>query len=57
MPKVKICGNTNIEDARLAVELGADYVGLIFTESKRRVSVETARSVIQARIGVSTATA
>jgi len=48
MPKVKICGNTNIEDARLAVELGADYVGLIFTESKRRVSVETAHSVIQA---------
>lgn len=47
MPKVKICGNTNSEDAGLAVDLGADYLGLIFAESKRRVSVNQARSVIQ----------
>ncbi len=47
MPKVKICGNTNIEDARLAVDLGADYVGLIFTESKRRVPLEVARAIVQ----------
>ena len=46
MTKVKICGNTNIEDARLAAELGADYLGLIFTESKRRITSEIARSIV-----------
>jgi phosphoribosylanthranilate isomerase len=35
---IKICGNTNLEDARLAVELGADAVGFVFGESKRRVT-------------------
>ncbi len=48
MPKVKICGNTNIDDAKLAAELGADYLGFIFTESKRRVSLEAARSIMKA---------
>lgn len=43
MPKVKICGNTNIEDAALAAGLGADYLGFIFAESKRKV--ETAQAL------------
>jgi len=47
MPKVKICANTRAEDARLAATLGADYLGFIFTESKRRVSVDAARSIVQ----------
>ena len=47
MPKVKICGNTRAEDVQLAASLGADYLGLIFTESKRRVSLDTARTIIQ----------
>ncbi len=47
MPKVKICANTRAEDIRLAASLGADYLGLIFTESKRRVSIETAKALIQ----------
>ena len=48
MPKVKICGNTNVEDARLAVDLGADFVGIIFTESKRRASMEVAKAIVRA---------
>lgn len=35
-PRVKICGITRAEDARLAVALGADAIGLIFTPLSRR---------------------
>jgi phosphoribosylanthranilate isomerase len=35
---VKICGNTGLEDAQLAVELGADALGFVFAESKRHVT-------------------
>lgn len=47
MPKVKICGNTNLEDAQRGAEYGADYLGFIFAESKRRISPAAARSIIQ----------
>jgi len=37
--KIKICGNTRGADVELAVELGADLLGFIFTRSKRQVRV------------------
>ena len=46
--RVKICGLTRADDARAAVRSGADVVGLIFAESKRRVSPEQAKAVASA---------
>lgn len=45
MSLVKICGITNSDDARAAVLLGADAVGLIFAPSPRCLSLEQARSI------------
>jgi len=46
MTWVKICGNTTLEDAQLAVELGADALGFIFAESKRRITPAQAAAII-----------
>ncbi|MCL5985543.1 MAG: phosphoribosylanthranilate isomerase [Actinobacteria bacterium] len=42
---VKICGITNLEDAFLSIECGADAIGLIFANSPRRVELNTAREI------------
>jgi phosphoribosylanthranilate isomerase len=50
--RIKICGITNADDARLAASLGADYIGVIFADSPRRVDVDRAREIRSAVSGV-----
>jgi phosphoribosylanthranilate isomerase len=45
--QIKICGLTRIEDARLAAQFGADYLGFIFAKSPRRVVAETAAAILR----------
>ena len=47
IPKIKICGITNYEDAAMAVDLGVDALGFIFAPSPRKVEPEKARAIIK----------
>ncbi len=47
MTWIKICGITNLEDALVAVEAGADALGFVFYEkSPRNVTPETVRDIV-----------
>jgi phosphoribosylanthranilate isomerase len=50
--EVKFCGLTRTEDARLAVDLGAAYVGVVFAGGPRVLTVEAACRVLDGIIGV-----
>ena len=48
MVKIKICGITNLEDALLAVDAGADALGFVFfKESPRHIFPEQAAAIIR----------
>jgi len=49
MTKVKICGITNPEDAKIAVDFGADFIGLIVevpVQTPRKLTLGQAKKII-----------
>ena len=52
MAKVKICGITNVRDAKAALDAGADYLGLNFYKgSKRYITPAAGKKIAQALKG------
>jgi phosphoribosylanthranilate isomerase len=58
LARVKFCGMTRTQDAALAAEIGATYVGVVFADGPRRVSPAAGRQILDAagdkvrRVGV-----
>jgi phosphoribosylanthranilate isomerase len=44
--RVKICGLTRVDDAQVAIDAGAKYLGLIFAASPRKIKIEQALKLI-----------
>jgi len=48
-PRIKVCGITSLDDAKLAVRFGAHALGFIFyKKSKRAISIGAARDIVSA---------
>ena len=46
MTWIKICGTTNLEDALMCAEAGADALGFVFAESPRKIDAATAAKIV-----------
>jgi phosphoribosylanthranilate isomerase len=44
---IKICATTNLDDARVSLDAGANALGFILTTSKRQVSPETVAAIVR----------
>src|SRR5438477_2952902 len=51
LAKVKFCGMTRAQDAALAAEIGASYVGVVFADGPRRVDPDSAARILDAAGG------
>ncbi len=49
--KIKICGITNLADAEKCRDCGVDFIGLVFAESPRQVSVDDAADIARRMSG------
>ena len=48
MTKVKICGIRDKAQAIAAIEAGADFIGLVFAQSKRQITPSQAKEIVDA---------
>jgi phosphoribosylanthranilate isomerase len=48
LAKVKFCGMTRPQDAAIAAEIGASYIGVIFADGPRRITPKQASAILDA---------